>query len=224
MEKHVTYLTKYFRFVALTALGLVVSACGATRPMDPWKCALAGAAIGGVGGIAAGASEHGSDSTDHTLLSTGAGVAVGALTGYTVCALMPEAAPPPPAPAPTPVVEAAPVLKKTVVLPGVTFAYNKADLLPGAQEILDREVVPELKADPNLQVIIEGHTDSVGSDEYNMKLSGRRAGAVSKYLVSKGIDSTRLQAKGLGETQPIASNDTEEGRAKNRRVELKEME
>ena len=97
-------------------------------------------------------------------------------------------------------------------------------MVPGAQEILDRDVVPELKADPRLRVIIEGHTDSVGSDEYNMELSGRRAGAVSKYLVSKGIDSTRLQAKGLGETQPIASNDTEEGRAKNRRVELKELE
>jgi len=222
MEKHLTWLTKHNRFVALTALGLFVSACSATRPADPWKCALAGAAIGGASGAAVGAMNGTDDTMEKTLIGGGVGVAAGALTGYTVCALMPKPAPPPPAP--EPVVKAAPVLKKTIVLPGVNFAFNKADLLPGAQEILDRDVVPELKANPNLQVLIEGHTDSMGSDEYNAKLSGQRAGAVWKYLVSKGIDATRLQAKGLGETQPIASNDTEEGRAKNRRVELKEME
>lgn len=225
MSENLKYLSKHSQFVVLAALGLLVSACGAAvRPADPWKCALVGAGIGGTSGVAAGASINEDDTTETTLIGAGVGVAAGALTGYTVCALMPEPAPPPPPPVAPPPVKPAPVVKKTIVLPGVTFAFNKADLLPGAQEILDREVVPELRADPNLQVLIEGHTDSVGSDEYNMKLSGQRAGAVWRYLVSKGIDSSRLQARGLGEAQPIASNDTAEGRAKNRRVELKEIE
>ena len=67
------------------------------------------------------------------------------------------------------------------------------------------EVIPELKADPDIQVQIEGHTDSVGSDSYNEKLSGARAGSVWKYLNSKGIEASRMQAKGYGESQPIAS-------------------
>jgi outer membrane protein OmpA-like peptidoglycan-associated protein len=182
-----------------------------------------GASVLGAGGAATGGFWNETQNAKRAAIGGAAGVAVGALTGYTVCAMMPEAAPPPPPPPPPPVAKAAPTVKKTVVLPGVTFAFNKSDLLPGAKEILDREVIPELKADTALQVVIEGHTDSVGSDEYNMKLSGQRAGAVWKYLVSKGIDSSRLQAKGLGESMPIASNDTEEGRAKNRRVEIKEL-
>ena len=73
----------------------------------------------------------------------------------------------------------------------------------------------------NLEVIIAvGHTDSVGSDAYNQKLSLRRSQAVKAYLVSKGIDKTRIYTEGKGEKQPVADNKTKEGRAKNRRVEI----
>ena len=220
MEDKITCLTRNVRTLLLATLALLVTACGATRPADPWKCMLVGAGIGGLGGVTAGASIDDGNLTDNSLIGAGAGIAAGALTGYTVCALMPEAAPPaPPPPPPKP----APVVRKTIVLPGVNFAFNSAELRPGAKEILDRDVIPELKADPELQVLVEGHTDSVGNDAYNEKLSGQRAGSVWKYLVSNGIDSSRIQAKGLGESQPIASNDTPEGRAKNRRVEIKEL-
>jgi len=223
MVKKMRSLVHGHRVAVVAVLGLVVSACGATRPADPWKCALVGGAIGGAAGGAVGATfEHNENAdVEETAAGAGVGIAAGALTGYTICALMPEAAPPPVAPPPPS--KPAPVVRKSIVLPGVTFAFNSAELLPGAKEILDREVIPELKADPDLQVLVEGHTDSVGNDAYNEKLSGQRAGSVWKYLVEKGIDSSRIQAKGLGESQPIASNDTAEGRAKNRRVEIKEL-
>ena len=223
MIKKVRSLINSHRVIVLAVLGLVVSACGATRPADPWKCALVGGAIGGAAGGAVGATYEHNENADveETAAGAGIGIAAGALTGYTICALMPEAAPPPAAAPPPP--KHAPVVQKSIVLPGVTFAFNSAELLPGATAILDREVIPELKADPDLQVLVEGHTDAVGNDTYNEKLSGQRAGSVWKYLVSKGISSSRIQAKGLGESDPVASNDSAEGRAKNRRVEIKEM-
>jgi len=73
---------------------------------------------------------------------------------------------------------------------------------------------------PTVIVRVEGHTDSVGSDKYNQRLSERRAHAVVKYLIGKGIESNRLQAAGFGESRPIAPNETPEGRAKNRRTEF----
>jgi OOP family OmpA-OmpF porin len=73
---------------------------------------------------------------------------------------------------------------------------------------------------PNIAVGIQGHTDSVGNDAYNMSLGLRRANSVKDFLVSKGVSASRLSTKSFGETQPVASNDTAEGRALNRRVEL----
>ena len=209
--------------LAVVLAGLFASACSATRPADPGTCAVVGAAIGGLSGTGIGANvDNDDDEKEGAYIGAAAGAATGALAGYAICALMPEAAPPPPPPAPAPAPKpAAKAVQKTIVLPGVNFAFNKADLLPEAKAILDREVVPEVKADSAIELSIEGHTDSVGSDVYNEKLSGQRAGSVWKYLVSQGIDSSRMQAKGYGETQPIASNDTAEGRAKNRRVEIK---
>ena len=80
--------------------------------------------------------------------------------------------------------------------------------------------IAKLKANTK-KVTVEGHTDNIGSDAYNDKLSNKRAKTVSDYFVSKGIDASRLTAVGKGESSPIASNDTEEGRFKNRRVELR---
>jgi outer membrane protein OmpA-like peptidoglycan-associated protein len=100
----------------------------------------------------------------------------------------------------------------------VLFATGKSELLPGAQKKLD-DVVSALKEDPR-SITIVGHTDSVGSDETNMQLSQKRAEAVRSYISTHGISGDRVQAQGMGKTQPIADNKTAEGRANNRRVEI----
>ncbi|MBP1685960.1 MAG: glycine zipper protein, partial [Deltaproteobacteria bacterium] len=85
--------------------------------------------------------------------------------------------------------------------------------------ILD-EAVQVLKQEGSVDIIVEGHTDSVGSDHYNLGLSRRRADTVRRYLVDHGIAASRITADGMGESKPVASNDTADGRAQNRRVEL----
>jgi len=90
---------------------------------------------------------------------------------------------------------------------------------PAGKKQLD-ELATKFKSMNTEVIIAVGHTDSIGSDKYNQKLSVRRAEAVKAYLVSKGIDSKRIYTEGKGEKQPIASNKTKEGRAKNRRVEI----
>jgi len=101
----------------------------------------------------------------------------------------------------------------------IKFDFNSDKLQEGSFASLD-QLYALLQKYPGSRLIVEGHTDNVGSDEFNLKLSQRRADAVKSYLVAKGIDAARIAAQGYGETVPIASNDTEEGRAINRRVEL----
>jgi len=115
---------------------------------------------------------------------------------------------PPPAPAP-----------KKLTLEGVNFDNDKATLRPDAYGILDKAATT-LKEWGNVKVEVAGHTDSRSDDDYNQKLSQRRAEAVRTYLIGKGVAADRLTAKGYGESSPVADNDTEEGRFKNRRVEL----
>jgi OOP family OmpA-OmpF porin len=105
------------------------------------------------------------------------------------------------------------------ILGGILFETNKSDIKPNFYPDLDA-VVTILENNAALNIKIEGHTDNMGSAAYNMKLSERRAKAVMEYLITKGIDPERLSAKGYGLTQPAASNNTKQGRAKNRRVEL----
>src|SRR5450755_2782834 len=128
--------------------------------------------------------------------------------------------PPPPAPsAPPPPPAPKPVSEKVTMAANAHFDFDKAVLKPEGRAKLD-DLVGKLKA-VNLEVVIViGHTDSIGSDAYNKKLSLRRAGAVKAYLVSKGIEANRIHTEGKGESQPIADNKTREGRAKNRRVEI----
>lgn len=106
-----------------------------------------------------------------------------------------------------------------VPLNNIFFEYAKAVLQPTSFPELDR-IADTMKENPNLVIEIQGHTDNVGSDESNQKLSQDRAEAVRKYLLSKKIQTARITSVGYGETKPIASNDTEEGRAQNRRVQL----
>ena len=112
--------------------------------------------------------------------------------------------------------------KPTLILEGVTFENDSAQLKPESAATLD-SVAASLVASPDVRVEVEGHTDSTGSDAYNLKLSQKRAESVRDYLVSKGVPAARLEAKGYGESQPIAKNDSEQGRARNRRVELKKL-
>ena len=101
----------------------------------------------------------------------------------------------------------------------VLFDFDSAEIKSVAHPMLD-EGSDILKKNPALNVEIDGHTDNMGPAEYNMKLSERRANAVMEYFISKGVDANRLTIKGFGLTKPAAGNDTKEGRAKNRRVEL----
>lgn len=109
---------------------------------------------------------------------------------------------------------------KVIELKGVTFEFNKTRLRPDAQTILDW-AVGILKKYPDMNVEIAGHTDSIGSDSYNQKLSEGRAQSVKQYFVDHGVPETQLTAKGYGESQPKADNKTAEGRELNRRVELR---
>jgi len=105
------------------------------------------------------------------------------------------------------------------VLRGVHFDFNKYNIRPGDAAVLD-EAAATLQANPNVTINVNGYCDAIGSDEYNLKLSQKRADAVANYLSEKGIASSRLITHGYGKTDFVATNDTAEGRAQNRRVEL----
>jgi OOP family OmpA-OmpF porin len=106
-----------------------------------------------------------------------------------------------------------------LTLGDVLFAFNKADLQSGAIRTIEK-LVEFLQKYSDRTVLIEGHTDSIGSDEYNLGLSQRRADAVRNALIERGIDRARIDAQGLGKAYPVAGNDTEAGRQRNRRVEI----
>lgn len=101
----------------------------------------------------------------------------------------------------------------------VLFAHGQSDLLPSARRRL-QSVATVLAADPDRQMVVEGHTDSTGSVELNDRLSQDRADAVREYLIAQGVPAENVQAVGRGEQEPVATNDTVEGRANNRRVEI----
>jgi outer membrane protein OmpA-like peptidoglycan-associated protein len=119
--------------------------------------------------------------------------------------------PPPPPPPPSP--------QAKIVLRGVHFDFNRYNIRPGDAAVLD-EAASVLKNYPNVRVDVNGYTDSIGSAEYNLRLSEKRAEAVVEYLEKDGIPADRLTPHGYGKTNFVASNSTREGRAQNRRVEL----
>lgn len=140
----------------------------------------------------------------------------------------PEPPPPPPPPPATcqPPTPGQPIslegckVGDTMVLHGVNFDFNKATLTLNAKALLD-QVGDALLARKDVNVEIDGYTDGVGSDAYNLRLSEHRAAAVRQYLIGRGVDAGRITSKGFGKANPVASNDTDEGREENRRVELK---
>jgi len=111
-------------------------------------------------------------------------------------------------------------VERTIILDDVLFDFDKSTIKPEASAILDR-LVAFMNENKDKNVSFSGHTDSIGSDAYNLKLSDRRWTSVKNYLVKKGVDTGRISGQGFGESKPIADNKTKEGRAKNRRVEIK---
>jgi len=110
-------------------------------------------------------------------------------------------------------------VKQKLVLRGVHFDFNKYNIRPGDAAILD-EAATTLKANPNVTIDVNGYCDAIGSVEYNLRLSDARANAVVNYLVQQGIPASQLVPHGFGKTDFVAPNNTAEGRAQNRRVEL----
>ena len=134
---------------------------------------------------------------------------------------MPAPAPvvaPEPAPQPAAAIER-PAPQTKIILEGTHFNFDKATLRPSGKAKLD-ENVKTLMAYPDINVDIVGYTDSIGTAKYNEGLSKRRAAAVKKYMESKGVAASRMNTKGMGEKDPVASNKTAAGRAENRRVEI----
>jgi outer membrane protein OmpA-like peptidoglycan-associated protein len=128
----------------------------------------------------------------------------------------PTPAPPPPAPAPPP-----PLPEYITISDRIEFETDSDVLLPKSYPILD-EVVKVMKDNPHIKLVeIQGHTDSDGEDGKNLLLSENRAKSCKAYIVSRGIEEKRMHPRGFGETAPVVSNDTEEGKQKNRRVEFR---
>lgn len=200
---------------------------------------MIGAGLGAVGGgVGGGFHSHEHQGRDHNQLE-GAGIALGSTlvaagVGYLLCKTeeepkpMPQPVEPTPAPEPpmaTPVPEPTkPDACTTVMrLEGVRFANDSSDITPEAAAALSDTVVA-LQSCPERRASLNAYTDSSGSDAYNQALSQRRADSVRMYLIEQGIDASRLDAQGLGETNPVADNGTPEGRAENRRVEIQPID
>jgi OOP family OmpA-OmpF porin len=146
----------------------------------------------------------------------------------TPVAVMGTLPPPPPAPEPEPEPEPPPRVElkedRIEIHEKVQFEYNSANILEVSHSLLN-EVADVIKKTPRIKKIqVEGHASSDGADDYNMKLSDKRAKAVRAYLITQGVNKDKLVAKGFGETKPIADNETEAGRETNRRVEFNIIE
>lgn len=204
------------KITALVALGFFLSGCAQMSYRQ--EAVLKGAGAGALTGAAiGGAASAGSDDKNRSGLGVGIGAASGALIGGLLgYFLAEEPKPPPPPPAPKP----APKVERTIILDHVLFDFDKTAIKPDGAKILDR-LVTFLKENPDKKVDLEGHTDWIGTEKYNQGLSERRAASVKNYLVKKGVDVSRIATRGFGKTKPIADNKTRDGRAKNRRVEVK---
>lgn len=221
----------------LILLTSVLTGCAGLQKIDWPMCA----AVGGVTGAALGAIESGSLAAGVGAAAAGVGAAYcwvhgdgdedgdGVPDSRDKCPGTPKGTPvdadgcPPPAPAPMPVaVEPAPLPKEeTIVIRNVHFEFDKATLTAADRAQLDT-VATRLKTEATTaRLSVSGHTDSVGSDAYNQRLSEQRAKAVTDYLVGSGVArASVVSVKGVGEAQPVADNHTAEGRAMNRRTEI----
>jgi OOP family OmpA-OmpF porin len=206
-----------------TLVVVMMTGCATMRNREWGSCAVAGAVIGGaVGGIAGGVTtnaleDHATNGERGAAIGGGlvGGAALGALLGHVLCD--PEKVPPPPPPVAAPPPPAPGT--KIATVGSAYFDFDKAVLKKGELDVL-AGAVKTMKDNPTLKVSVEGHTDAVGSEAYNQKLSERRAAAVRDYLVQHGIEASRISTRGFGKSKPVASNDTAAGRTQNRRAEV----
>jgi OOP family OmpA-OmpF porin len=211
-----------YRMMAVGLAGVLgLTGCSAMRDREWGPCAVAGglvgAALGGVGGGLGVSEVENGPTNGERAAGAGAGFVggglIGALLGHMICD--PEKKMPPP----PPVAQVPPAPRRLVTLHGPQFDFDKSALKPEGKRMVDT-AVKAMRDDPNMRVSVEGHTDSVGSDAYNQRLSERRANVVRDYMVEQGIAASRITAVGFGESKPVASNETAAGRAENRRVDI----
>ena len=200
-------------FLGVIVLAFLSGCANLQQPRRWGTCAVVGGLLGaGAGaGIGIAINENTGDHENNVAWATGlggAGAVLGALAGHYICDPIIQPPPPPPPP-----------VKQKLVLRGVHFDFNKSNIRPGDAAVLD-EAAATLKANPNVSVNVNGYCDWIGGEDYNLRLSDRRAASVVKYLGSAGIPESRLIPHGYGKTDFVATNDTAEGRAQNRRVEL----
>lgn len=194
----------------LPVIAFLMMGCNATKTQ---KGAVIGGAAGAVGGTIIGKAAG--NKTLGTILGAAIGGTAGAIIGHDMDKQAEE------------IKDQIPGAKVERIDEGIKvefnekilFAFSKSDLSDSAKMNLDK-LATALKNYPNTNIEIQGHTDSRGTEEYNMGLSLRRANAVRDYLVSQSIDGSRMTVKGYGESAPAYSNDTPEGMAQNRRVEF----
>ncbi|TPG13585.1 OmpA family protein [Sphingomonas oligophenolica] len=210
------------KFLAAAALAALVTTSACTTDPVTGERRISKAAIGGIGGVVGGylLGDLVGGRNDRTEKIIGAGI--GGLAGAGIGAYMDK--------------QERDLRARTAgtdvrvtrdgdnlvlnIPSGITFAYDSANVQPQFQRTLD-QVSDTLKQYNQTYIDVYGHTDSTGSDAYNQTLSEQRAASVASYLESRGVQSARIGTRGYGESQPIASNDTDAGRAANRRVEIK---
>jgi len=198
-----------FILLAVMVAG-VHESCGMSRTM---KGTGIGAAAGGVVGGIIGKQ------TGNTAVGAIIGAAVGGATGAYIGHYMDKQAEEMQADLEGAKVERVGEGIKITFDSGILFDVNKATLRPEAKTNLDK-MADILNKYPDTNILIEGHTDATGTDEHNLELSRNRSSSVSNYLAGLDVDPSRFTTMGYGESQPIAMNDTDEGRRQNRRVEL----
>jgi OOP family OmpA-OmpF porin len=190
-------------------------------------CGLVGGLLGAGAGAGIGVAIN-ENTGDHENMAAwtaglgGAGLFLGAIAGHYICDPIvspPAPPPPPPPPLPPPPPPPPPPPVQKLILRGVHFDFNKSKIRPGDAAVLD-EAASTLKANPNVTVNVNGYCDAIGGVDYNLRLSDRRSNAVVDYLVNAGIPESRLIPHGYGKSDFVSTNDTAEGRAQNRRVEL----
>src|SRR3990170_528241 len=207
-----SYILKQRTAIALLAIGsLGLTACASMSKKEQGAAtgAAAGAAIGGVIGNQTGSTARGA------ILGAIVGGAAGAVIGHQMDQQAKEI---------DASVEGATVERvgegiQVTFASGLLFPYDSDVLQPAARANLT-ELANSLKKYPESQLLIVGHTDDTGSDSYNMGLSQRRADAAAAFLASQGIARARIQTSGKGESEPVATNESDAGRQQNRRVEV----
>ena len=205
------------RALVLTTTLLFAAACTTTNPDDPNAKAKRGAGIGAAAGAIVGAiigNQTGNPATG-AVIGAAAGAAIGASKGHEMDKQQQELQQIPNVEVTRPTENQIDVQLTSDIL----FDFNSADIRPESAKVLS-DLAENFRQYPTERFEVEGHTDSVGSAEYNLKLSQRRADSVTAVLIDHGVPGSQIHSIGYGLSQPKASNDTPEGRQLNRRVEI----